>query len=154
LVYWQNERGGEKRLFTGVRGHLFAIAPQSGRTIRGFGDNRSIDLGSGLNTPGVIYRDMVIPGGVGGKGSVRAFDVRAGKLRWIFHLIPRPGFGSWVQRLAARAFFSFGRGSVCTTSLATRAHSGGTPFPKSIRDRHLFQTRLAARRGWAHHAPP
>ncbi|MGB0580790.1 MAG: PQQ-binding-like beta-propeller repeat protein [Limisphaerales bacterium] len=91
LVYWQNEKGGEKRLLTGVRGHLFAVDPMSGKTIRSFGTNGSISLGSGLNTPGVIYRDMVIVGGVGGKGAVRAYDVRTGKQRWIFHLIPRPG---------------------------------------------------------------
>ncbi len=91
LVYWQNETGGEKRLLTGVRGHLFAVDPKSGKTIRSFGKNGSIDLGSGLNTPGVVYKDMVIVGGVGGKGAVRAYDVRTGEQRWIFHLIPRPG---------------------------------------------------------------
>ena len=91
LVYWQNEKGGEKRLLTGVRGHLFAVDPQTGETIRSFGQNGSINLGSGLNTPGVVYRDTVIVGGVGGKGAVRAYDVRTGAQRWIFHLIPRPG---------------------------------------------------------------
>ena len=91
LVYWENEQGGERRLLTGVKGHLFAVDPATGRTIRGFGENGSIDLGSGLNTPGVIYRDLVIVGGVGGVGAVRAYDVRTGKRRWIFNLIPRPG---------------------------------------------------------------
>ena len=91
LVFWQNDKGGEKRLLTGVRGHLFAVDPKTGQTIRSFGKNGSIDLGSGLNTPGVVYQDMVIVGGVGGKGAVRAYDVRTGEQRWIFHLIPRPG---------------------------------------------------------------
>ena len=91
VVYWENEKGGEKRLLTGVRGHLFAVDPQTGETIRRFGQNGSINLGSGLNTPGVVYRDTVIVGGVGGKGAVRAYDVRTGAQRWIFHLIPRPG---------------------------------------------------------------
>ena len=65
--------------------------PDTGKTIREFGENGSINLGSGLNTPGVIYRDLVIVGGVGGVGAVRAYDVRTGKRRWIFNLIPRPG---------------------------------------------------------------
>lgn len=91
LVYWQNEHGGEKRLFTGVGGRLFAIDPDSGKTIADFGEQGSIPLDSGLNTPGVIYQDSLILGGVGGKGSVRAFDVRSGKRRWIFKLIPQPG---------------------------------------------------------------
>lgn len=91
LVYWSNQDGGEQRLFTGVEGFLFAIDLQTGQTIRSFGKNGSIELASGLNTPGVIYQDMLILGGVGGKGSVRAIDVRTGQQRWVFHLIPGPG---------------------------------------------------------------
>ena len=91
LVYWENEKGGEKRLLTGVRGSLFAIDPKTGTTIRSFGENGSIELNSGLNTPGVIHKDLLIVGGVGGVGAVRAFDVRTGQRRWIFNLIPKPG---------------------------------------------------------------
>ncbi|MCB1064858.1 MAG: PQQ-binding-like beta-propeller repeat protein [Verrucomicrobiae bacterium] len=91
LVYWENESGGEKRLFTGVGGHLYAVDSMTGKTIREFGENGSVDLESGLNTPGIIFRDTLILGGVGGKGAVRALDVRTGEQRWIFHLIPRPG---------------------------------------------------------------
>jgi quinoprotein glucose dehydrogenase len=39
----------------------------------------------------VIFKDKIIVGGFGGPGAVRAFDVRTGARRWIFHLIPRPG---------------------------------------------------------------
>ena len=91
LVYWTNENGGEQRLFTGVNGFLLAVDPKTGKTIRDFGENGAINLGSGLNTPGVVYKDLLIVGGLGGKGAVRAFDVRTGERRWIFHLIPRPG---------------------------------------------------------------
>lgn len=100
LVYWANESIGEQRLFTGVNGFLFALDPNTGETIRGFGENGSINLGSGLNTPGVTYGDLLIVGGLGGQGSVRAFDVRTGQQRWIFHLIPRPGevgYDTWPQ---------------------------------------------------------
>jgi quinoprotein glucose dehydrogenase len=89
LVYWSE--GDEKRIFTGVGGFLFALDPKSGEVIRSFGENGSVELGSGLNTPGVIFKDSLILGGVGGVGSVRALDVRTGKQRWIFNLIPRPG---------------------------------------------------------------
>lgn len=91
LVYWENDQGEERRILTGVKGHLFAVDPDTGKTIREFGENGSINLGSGLNTPGVVYQDLVIVGGVGGVGAVRAYDVRTGKRRWIFNLIPRPG---------------------------------------------------------------
>lgn len=91
LMYWQNESGGERRLFTGVGSFLFALDPRTGEVIRGFGENGSVDLGSGLNTPGVIYQDLLILGGIGGKGAIRALDVRTGAQRWIFNLIPKPG---------------------------------------------------------------
>ncbi len=100
LGYWANESGSEQRLLTGVNGFLFAIDPNNGETIREFGDNGSINLESGLNTPGVTYQDMLIVGGLGGKGAVRAFDVRTGKERWKFHLIPRPGqvgYDTWPE---------------------------------------------------------
>jgi quinoprotein glucose dehydrogenase len=100
LLYWQNESGGEKRLLTGVGGLLFAVDAKTGETIRTFGENGSINLGSGLNTPGVVYKDLVIVGGVGGVGKVRAFDARTGALRWTFHLIPRPdefGHDTWPK---------------------------------------------------------
>ncbi len=95
LVYWQNDSGGEKRLFTAVNQYLFALDPETGDPILSFGEEGSIDLDSGLNTPGVVFKDMLIVGGFGGVGTVRAFDVRTGKRRWLFHLIPRPGeFGA------------------------------------------------------------
>ncbi|MBM3785090.1 MAG: c-type cytochrome, partial [Acidobacteria bacterium] len=63
--------------------------------------NGRIHLGEGvaepapsvqINTPGVIYKDMYIVGGqTNGPGTIRAYDVRSGALRWLFHLIPRPG---------------------------------------------------------------
>lgn len=100
LVYWQNEAGGERRLFTAVNGYLFAIDPKTGATIQSFGEKGSINLGSGLNTPGVTYKNMLILGGLGGKGALRAFDVLTGEQRWIFHFIPRPGefgYDTWPQ---------------------------------------------------------
>ena len=47
-----------------------------------------------LNTPGVIYKDLLIMGGLVSEataGGLRAFDVRTGRLQWVFHTIPRPG---------------------------------------------------------------
>jgi quinoprotein glucose dehydrogenase len=101
LVFWQNDEGGEQRIFTAVGNYLFAIDPKTGKTLASFGEKGSIHLGIGLdkdtppavglNTPGIIYKDTLIIGGIGGPGAVRALDVRTGARRWIFHLIPRAG---------------------------------------------------------------
>ncbi|MDB6038688.1 MAG: gcd 2 [Verrucomicrobiales bacterium] len=101
LVYWSSAGGEEEALFTAAGNYLIAMHPKKGTVMRTFGDNGFVHLGTGLsdgsvpnvglNTPGVIYKDNLIIGGLGGPGAVRAFDVRTGQLRWIFHLIPRPG---------------------------------------------------------------
>jgi quinoprotein glucose dehydrogenase len=101
LVFWQNNEGGEQRLFTAVGNYLFALDAKTGMLIASFGEKGALHLGLGLdtasppnvglNTPGVIFKDLLILGGVGGPGAVRALDVRTGERRWIFHLIPRPG---------------------------------------------------------------
>ena len=100
LAFWKSEAGGEARLFTGVGGYLFAVDPKTGETIRSFGENGSVKLDSGLNTPGVVYKDTLILGGVGGKGSLRAIDARTGAQRWIFNFIPKPGefgYDTWPE---------------------------------------------------------
>jgi quinoprotein glucose dehydrogenase len=102
LAYWRD--GDDRRLFTSAGTWLYAIDAKTGKPVRTFGDNGSIHLGRGLgtgglpsirlNTPGVVYKDLLIVGGLipeNVSGGIRAFDVRTGQLRWTFRTIPRPG---------------------------------------------------------------
>jgi quinoprotein glucose dehydrogenase len=107
LVYWTDGAGDERILFG--RGHeLFALDARTGRAIASFGDSGAVDLREGLaeqrpddfvaaTTPGALYRDLLIVGhrvseiANAAPGHVRAYDVRTGAMRWIFHTIPRPG---------------------------------------------------------------
>jgi quinoprotein glucose dehydrogenase len=108
LTWWSD--GKQPRLFASVMNYLYALDPATGKPIASFGTNGRIDLRDdekfyvSLTSPGVIYRDMIITGFRTGEsapaqpGSIRAWDVHTGKLRWIFNTIPRPGeFGhdSW-----------------------------------------------------------
>jgi quinoprotein glucose dehydrogenase len=107
LVHWSDGAGDERILF-GRGNRLFALDARTGRPIESFGDGGSIDLRDGLaeerpddfvvaTTPGAVYRDLLILGhrvseiANAAPGHVRAFDVRTGAQRWIFHTIPRPG---------------------------------------------------------------
>jgi glucose dehydrogenase len=105
--YWSD--GKESRLFAGVMNYLYALDPSTGKPLENFGDGGRIDLrkdlGAGdytknfavLTTPGTVYKDMIIVGFRAPEtepaphGDIRAYDVRTGKLRWIFHTIPYPG---------------------------------------------------------------
>ncbi|AHM60495.1 quinoprotein glucose dehydrogenase [Flammeovirgaceae bacterium 311] len=109
VVYWEGENGTDKRILYSVGARLFAINAEDGSLVSSFGNGGSIDLTRGLDregtedayiagtTPGVIYKDLLIMGmrvtedGDAAPGHIRAFDVRTGERRWIFHTIPHPG---------------------------------------------------------------
>ncbi len=96
------------RVFVTYRSFLYALDRKTGQPIASFGTNGRIDLREGLDqpaqglsvsasTPGAIFEDTIIVGTAvpetlpGSPGHIRAFDVNTGKVRWIFHTIPKPG---------------------------------------------------------------
>jgi quinoprotein glucose dehydrogenase len=107
LAWWTE--GDDRRILFGTGQWLYAIDARTGRAIVSFGDHGRIDLSQGLgrdvhglqiqaNTPGAIYRNLIILSTRVGEGPapaapghIRAYDVRTGKLVWIFHTIPQPG---------------------------------------------------------------
>ena len=110
LAYWTDGKE-ERLLWAGGLSHLYSIDARTGKPDVKFGNGGRVDLTDGLgrpfntqiysvNSPPVICRDVVIigstmPENVAGKdvppGHVRAFDVRTGKQKWIFHTIAQPG---------------------------------------------------------------
>ncbi|MFD2146693.1 PQQ-binding-like beta-propeller repeat protein [Mucilaginibacter antarcticus] len=116
VTYWQS--GADKRILYCAGSNLYAVNAQTGRLVKSFGKDGAIDLHDNLElnnknwyvagtTPGIIYRDLYILGSRvnesanAAPGSVRAFDVRTGKLRWIFHTIPHPGefgYNTWEDK--------------------------------------------------------
>jgi quinoprotein glucose dehydrogenase len=115
VTYWAS--GDDQRIFFVSRQFLYALDARTGKTIPGFGNNGTVDMREGLGrdpktitisatSPGVIYKDLLIIGGLMGEtlpsppGDIRAFDVRTGKMRWSFHTIPHPGefgYDTWPK---------------------------------------------------------
>jgi glucose dehydrogenase len=116
LSYWTD--GSHSILFAGLLSYLYALDPATGKPIASFGEDGRIDLRKDLNekdvtqsfaaltSPGLIYKDMIIVGFRAPEtqpalhGDIRAYDVRTGKLRWIFHTIPypgEPGYETWPK---------------------------------------------------------
>ena len=117
LMYWQGDEQEVARILFTSAYSLYAINAENGRLITEFGENGSIDLRQNLGrdpekipivvtTPGVIYKDLYImgcrtsesPGAA--PGHIRAYDVKTGEMKWIFHTIPQPGeFGyeTWPE---------------------------------------------------------
>ncbi|HEY7509518.1 MAG TPA: PQQ-binding-like beta-propeller repeat protein [Vicinamibacteria bacterium] len=122
VTYWSD--GEQRRIFYAVGQKLYSVDARTGRPAAGFGRGGYVDLGEGLdrelkgvyvlsNTPGAIYKDLLIVGsrvsegpGPSAPGHVRAYDVRSGKIRWIFHTIPHPGeygYETWPRDAWQRA---------------------------------------------------
>ena len=108
VTYWAD--GDDRRIFATGGSKLFALDAGTGAPIESFGRGGVVDLHDGLdagrdvsdlfvisNTPGVIYRDLLIlptrhaETDPAAPGNIRAFDVRTGEVAWVFHTIPHPG---------------------------------------------------------------
>ncbi len=107
LAWWSE--GSERRILFGNGQWLHAIDPATGKLIETFGTGGRVDLSQGLgrdatglaiqaNTPGVVFRDLIVLGFRAGEGPapaapghIRAFNVRTGAIAWTFRTIPAPG---------------------------------------------------------------
>lgn len=116
VVHWTD--GKAARILFSAGTWLYALDALTGKPIATFGKAGRIDLREGLDqdlyflsvsatSPGVVYKDLIVMGGRVGEGPgpsapghIRAFDVRTGKRRWIFHTIPHPGefgYATWPK---------------------------------------------------------
>lgn len=115
VSFWKS--GAEVRIFTTAQEFLYCLDGKTGKPIAGFGSNGALDLsteldatitgGYGHTSPVVVWQDLILTGGGGGEGPtpaapghIRAWDVRTGKRKWIFHTIPQPGeygYDTWPQ---------------------------------------------------------
>lgn len=112
-AYWRE--GDDRRVLSIRRGFLYALEAATGAPVTDFGEEGRIDLTTGLQEGSsymwygapVVLGNVVIVGQTmsdtfrsreGLRGDVRAFDVRTGELRWVFHTIPQagePGNDTW-----------------------------------------------------------
>ncbi|HTE23292.1 outer membrane protein assembly factor BamB family protein [Flavitalea sp.] len=120
VTYWEDQ--GEKRILYTAGSGLYAINAITGDLIKEFGNEGIVDLHEGLShdslghdvlnlsvratSPGIIYKNIFIIGstvserGDAAPGYIRGFDVKTGKLVWVFHTIPlpgEPGYETWQK---------------------------------------------------------
>jgi len=115
VVYWAD--GDDQRIIFTAGSDLMAVNAKTGSPISSFGDKGKVDLRQGLDrdignqdivatTPGIVYKDLLILGSrvsegqVAAPGHVRAYDIKTGELKWIFHTIPHPGefgYDTWTE---------------------------------------------------------
>jgi quinoprotein glucose dehydrogenase len=107
--HWISKDGKDQRLIFSVDGYLQELDMKTGTAIPSFGNGGKVDLREGLGrersnfmevqsgTPGRVFENLLILGSAPGEmygsppGDLRAYDVRTGKMAWIFHTVPHPG---------------------------------------------------------------
>ncbi len=118
VTYW--ESGSDRRVLYCAGSFVYAVNADDGKPIGSFGKQGKIDLHNDLGrnasqlyvtatSPGIIYKDLYIIGSRvnetadAAPGHIRAYDVRTGKLKWVFHTIPYPGekgYETWEDTAA------------------------------------------------------
>jgi glucose dehydrogenase len=108
MNYWESPDRSDRRILFLAGGMLTAINAQNGEIISTFGNNGRVDLRVALyrqanaplqtSNPGRIFENTIIMSlpaqGAGYDATpaeVQAYDVRTGKVQWVFHSIPYPG---------------------------------------------------------------
>lgn len=106
VTYWQE--GSDKRILYAYNSSLYALNAETGEPVMSFGDHGMVSLKTGLeanardryvisNTPGTLFEDLIImplrldEGDGAAMGYIQAFNVKTGKLAWVFKTIPDPG---------------------------------------------------------------
>ena len=118
INYWESNDRSDRRLIFAVNSYLQEVNPRTGVTITSFGNDGRVDLREGLGrdpktipniqtgTPGHVFENLIIMGSATSEvwgappGDLRAYDIRTGKMAWIFHTIPHPGefgYDTWPK---------------------------------------------------------
>ena len=115
VAYWSE--GKDKRIIYTVGPVALEVNALTGILISDFGKEGGINLANGLGrdstklfvaptSPVMVYKNLFFLSGLVGDetpGHIRAFDVKTGKQKWIFHTIPYPGeagYETWEDTTA------------------------------------------------------
>jgi quinoprotein glucose dehydrogenase len=117
VAYWED--GNDKRILYTRESWLYAVEALSGKPILSFGDSGRVSLKSGLGesaklksvvsrTPGTVFENLIImplslsEDSDASLGHIQAFDIKTGKLAWVFKTIPGPGelgYDTWPKEV-------------------------------------------------------
>ncbi len=110
--YWESKDRSDRRIIFCANNYLQEINAKTGVTINTFGNDGRVDLRKAIprvgqsGTPGRVFENLIILGSAVGEGygsapgHLAAYDVRTGKLAWLFHTIPQPGqfgYDTWPK---------------------------------------------------------
>ncbi|HVW10365.1 MAG TPA: PQQ-binding-like beta-propeller repeat protein [Bryobacteraceae bacterium] len=88
-AYWPGDAKSPARVIGGVGNTIVALDAKTGKLVPGFAKEGVLDIGTRMQSPPAIYKDMLIAPSM--DRLVRAWNIRTGELVWTFNLVPQPG---------------------------------------------------------------
>ncbi len=93
LLYWPGAAAAPARIIFGAGNWIYALDPQTGKPIEGFGKSGRAEIPTGATAVGAVYRQVLVVAGY--LGDVFGYDVRTGERLWTFTTKPAAGeFGA------------------------------------------------------------
>ena len=89
VAYWPGDAKSSPRVIGGVGNTIVAIDAKTGKLVPGFAKEGVLDIGTRMQSPPAIYKDMLIAPSM--DRLVRAWNIRTGQPVWTFNLVPQPG---------------------------------------------------------------
>lgn len=89
LTYWPGDGEHPERVLFSAGRRLYAVDPQSGEPIQGFGEGGSTRMAYPSKIAAAVYDRIVVIALI--NKDVQGFDVATGERLWRFHTIPHPG---------------------------------------------------------------
>jgi quinoprotein glucose dehydrogenase len=96
LVYWAGDAENQSRILFGCGDWVYAVDPQTGRSLPEFGKEGRTAIPTGACVAGAVFQYVYVT--TGQHGDVYGYDVRTGRPLWRFHTIARGdefGAGTW-----------------------------------------------------------
>ncbi|MDB6067150.1 MAG: pyrrolo-quinoline quinone [Pedosphaera sp.] len=150
LIYWAGVDGAKERVFFCSGKYLYALDPQSGEPVVGFGEGGKMllpvtstqsEFGAATAAP-TIFQNIIIVAGF--DKDVWGFDATTGRQVWTFHTVPHPGefgYDTWdtVESYAANCWAGMALDEVRGIAYITT----GSPKPNFTGMRHRGQNLFA-----------
>jgi len=89
VAYWPGDAKSAPRIMVSSGTRLLALDPKSGRLVQQFGQGGFVDMGTTMQSPASVYKDLVITPQT--TPVIKAWSAHTGALVWTFHLVAQPG---------------------------------------------------------------
>ena len=96
VSYWPGDAKSSARIVASTESRMVALHAKTGQPVAEFGQGGFVDMGSPMESPPAIYKDLIITPST--RPVVRAWSARTGALVWTFNLVAQPddpGHKTW-----------------------------------------------------------